>query len=78
MNIFKRQAKKVDTTVRSDGYRVCDVELITQFQQQYEAQYPEAVRAALYAARDRNFVVTKQNLMRFISNQQWDVFGTYQ
>ncbi len=78
MNIFKRTSKKVDTSVRSDGYRVCDVVLITEFQQQYEAQYPEAVKAALYAARDRNFVVTRQNLMRFINNQAWDVFGTYQ
>lgn len=69
--------KPVSQVRRADGYRECDVALIIKFQKQYEAQYPDAVRCALYAARDSQFVVTEVNLMKFVNNEMWDKFGVY-
>lgn len=80
--MFKLFGKKKAVTqqkLRSDGYRECDFAIIQWFQATYEATQPEAVKAALYAARDHNFVITKQNLMRFVQQQEWaEAGGSYE
>lgn len=74
--MFGKKIVKVNRSRGADGIRECDRVVLRDFQATCEriGEY-DALKAALKAARDVNFVVNPVNLQRFVGNAQWFSIG---